>query len=89
MNLYSIDAADNLFPSIHCLESWVCFRGIMLVKDKSKIYTPIVLIFTLLVFASTVCLKQHVVADIVGGVLVSEIGFAVATMIFRKVPVHE
>lgn len=26
--LYSIDAADNLFPSIHCLVSWFCFLGI-------------------------------------------------------------
>ena len=25
--LYSIDAADNLFPSIHCLVSWNCFVG--------------------------------------------------------------
>ena len=27
--IYRMDAADNLFPSIHCLESWVCFRGAM------------------------------------------------------------
>lgn len=26
--LYSIDAADNLFPSIHCLVSWFCYLGI-------------------------------------------------------------
>ena len=26
--LYRIDAADNLFPSIHCLESWFCFIGV-------------------------------------------------------------
>ena len=31
--LYSIDAADNLFPSIHCLVSWFCFLGI---KDQKK-----------------------------------------------------
>lgn len=23
--LYSVDAADNLFPSIHCLVSWFCY----------------------------------------------------------------
>lgn len=32
--LYSIDAADNLFPSIHCLVSWLCFLGI---KDQKRI----------------------------------------------------
>ena len=26
--LYSMDAADNLFPSIHCLVSWMCFIGL-------------------------------------------------------------
>lgn len=26
--LYSMDAADNLFPSIHCLVSWLCYIGI-------------------------------------------------------------
>ena len=34
--LYSIDAADNLFPSIHCLVSWFCFLGI---KDQKRIPT--------------------------------------------------
>ena len=34
--LYSIDAADNLFPSIHCLVSWFCFLGI---KDQKRIFT--------------------------------------------------
>ena len=24
--VYSVDAADNLFPSIHCLVSWFCYR---------------------------------------------------------------
>ena len=32
--LYSIDAADNLFPSIHCLVSWFCFLA---VKGQKKI----------------------------------------------------
>ncbi len=26
--VYSVDAADNLFPSIHCLVSWFCYIGI-------------------------------------------------------------
>ena len=24
--LYSVDAADNLFPSMHCLTSWLCWN---------------------------------------------------------------
>ena len=33
--LYSIDAADNLFPSIHCLVSWFCYLGIR-VKNEFR-----------------------------------------------------
>ena len=25
--IYAADTPVNLFPSIHCLESWICFRG--------------------------------------------------------------
>ena len=32
--LYEIDAADNLFPSIHCLTSWFCFIS---VRENKKI----------------------------------------------------
>lgn len=26
--VYAVDAADNLFPSIHCLVSWFCYIGL-------------------------------------------------------------
>ena len=72
--IYRIDAADNLFPSIHCLDSWVCFRGAMLMKKTGKWYSRFSLVFTLLVFASTVLVKQHVIVDVFAGVLAAEIG---------------
>ncbi len=28
MRLYTMDAADNLFPSIHCLSSWLCIIAV-------------------------------------------------------------
>ena len=30
--LYRADTPDNLFPSLHCLESWLCFRASMQMK---------------------------------------------------------
>lgn len=72
--IYSIDAPDNLFPSIHCLESWVVFRGALYTKKMPGWYKWVMLIFSLLVFASTVLVKQHVVLDMVGAVLFVEIG---------------
>ena len=72
--IYRLDAADNLFPSIHCLESWVCFRGAMRMKKTSPRYLYFTLLFSLLVFSSTVLIKQHAAVDIAGGVLTAEIG---------------
>mgnify|MGYP000340514562 CR=1 FL=1 len=56
--LYSIDAADNLFPSIHCLVSWFCFLGI---KDQKRIptwYKGVSFTLAVLVFLSTIFTKQ-------------------------------
>ena len=36
--IYNADAPVNLFPSIHCLESWMCFRGSLHLKKVSKSY---------------------------------------------------
>ena len=76
--IYNRDAADNLFPSIHCLESWVCFRGAMQMKRTGSWYRYFTLLFSLLVFAYTVLIKQHVAVDICGGILTAEIGQQIA-----------
>lgn len=73
--LYSIDAADNLFPSIHCLISWFCYLGIRGRKEIPRWYQIGSLFFAFAVFASTVFTKQHVLVDILGGVLVAEVCF--------------
>ena len=88
--IYQMDAADNLFPSIHCLESWVCFRGAMQMKKTGPWYRYFCFLFSLLVFASTVFVKQHEVVDIIAGVLTAEIGQQIAqktgsALIFQRI----
>ena len=83
--LYAHDAADNLFPSIHCLDSLVCLHGAMRMKRTGKWLPRLTFPFTLLVFASTVLIKQHVLVDILAGILVCEIGQFVS----RRTPVHK
>ena len=80
--IYQLDTADNLFPSIHCLESWICFRGAMQMKTTGPWYRYFTLLFSLLVFASTVLIKQHVAVDIIAGILTAEIG----QQIMRNIP---
>lgn len=71
--LYSIDAADNLFPSIHCLVSWNCFVGIRQQKEYSKGVKVISAIIAVLVFISTLVTKQHVIVDVISAVIISEV----------------
>lgn len=76
--IYSMDEPVNLFPSIHCLESWMCFRATLSLKKVSKGYKISMFIFTILVCLSTVFVKQHVFIDIIGGILVVEFGLFLA-----------
>lgn len=82
--IYSMDAVDNGFPSIHCLESWVCFRGALKLEKVPRWYVYTMLGMTLLVFASTVFVKQHTLVDIVGGVAAVEIGLIVYSCFKRQ-----
>ena len=69
--LYTADAADNLFPSIHCLVSWFCFAGLR----RSNIpgwYKGASCVMAVLVCISTLTTKQHVVIDVAGGVALAE-----------------
>lgn len=82
--IYSLDAPDNLFPSIHCLESWICYRGCRHLTQVPGWFSGVNLVLTLLVFASTVLLKQHVLIDIIGGVAAVEIGLFLSGKILKK-----
>lgn len=70
--VFSIDAADNLFPSIHCLVSWFCFIGIRKRQEIPKWYRIFSCVMALMVCASTLFTRQHVIMDVLGGVLLAE-----------------
>lgn len=76
--IYKIDGPVNLFPSIHCLESWMCFRSSIKMQKVPKLYKIFTLIYAVLVFLSVVFVKQHVFIDIIGGILVIEVGLYIA-----------
>ena len=71
--LYQIDAADNLFPSIHCLVSWLCWIGVRKRKDIPVLYRYFSLAMAVAVCISTLTTRQHVIADVVCGVALAEV----------------
>ncbi|MDO4622249.1 MAG: phosphatase PAP2 family protein [Eubacteriales bacterium] len=74
--LYRIDAPDNLFPSIHCMVSWFCWIGMRKRKeDCSPFFRYGTLVFSLAVCVSTLTTKQHVLADVFGGILTAELAY--------------
>lgn len=70
--LYWIDKPYNLFPSIHCSVSWLCWISVQKNTQVSKWYRYFTLISAIAVCMSTLTTRQHVLADIVGGILVAE-----------------
>ncbi len=73
--IYQADTpALNLFPSMHCLASWLCFIVVRRMKNIPFWVKTAVCICALAVFASTQLVKQHYMADIFGGVLLAELG---------------
>ena len=82
--IYSLDEPNNLFPSIHCLESWLCFRGLNRMNDVPKWLKIGAFAFTVLVCLSTVLVRQHYLLDIPAGLITGEIGLALSGLIFKK-----
>lgn len=73
--LYRLDAADNLFPSIHCLTSSFCFIAVRNNEKVPRWYQILSLLITVSICISTLTTKQHVLIDVAAGVLLAEISW--------------
>ena len=70
--IYASDAPDNLFPSIHCLESWMCYLAI---RNEEKVPVWVkdsALILALLICLATLFTKQHVLVDALAGLVIAD-----------------
>lgn len=79
--IYTVDSPVNLFPSIHCLESWCCIRAAfqlhLKTTKRTRFYQIATILMSLGVFASTLFIRQHVIVDVFGGIAAFEIGMGV------------
>ena len=73
--IYSIDAADNLLPSIHCLTSRFCCIAVRNNDRIPKWYKVFSYIFALLIYISTLTTRQHVLVDVFAGVLLADAAY--------------
>ena len=74
--VYSLDGGNspsNLFPSIHCYVSWLCWKGVAGSEKIPKRYQKFSLIFAVLIIISTQVLKQHYIVDAVAALILVEL----------------
>lgn len=83
--MYSIDPPDNLFPSIHCLESYLLMRVLPLMKKAPTWYRLATPPASILVMISTLLVKQHVIVDIIGAIIVVEVGLLVSRLLCSRI----
>lgn len=68
--VYSHDQPFNCFPSIHVLTSYLMLRG---ARVFGRTICWAVTAMSIVIIASTLLVKQHVLADVVGGILAGEL----------------
>ena len=88
--IYAADTPDNLFPSLHCQLSWLCYLALKEAPNVSPNGKRFCCVFSLLVFVSTLTTKQHILIDVLGGWLIAELTFRLCgsrkiTAVFYKV----
>lgn len=73
-----VDQPLNLFPSVHCFAAWMCYLGVRGQKDIAAWFRWFTLALAVVVFTSTVLVKQHYLLDIAGGVALAQICWLLA-----------
>lgn len=79
--IYRLDAPDNLFPSIHCLDSIFAWYGLRFCRRVPRWYRVFSAGFALAVFAAVLFTKQHVVLDVPGAVVIAVAGILLARLV--------
>lgn len=76
--VYLTDGPYNCFPSIHVLTSYLMMKGMSVCSHFSKVSRFLIVATSFSIIISTVFVKQHVVLDIVGAIILAEILFLIA-----------
>ena len=76
--LYAIDRPDDLFPSVHCFLGWLCWCGVRGDREVPFAWRASAFIMAIAVCLSTLTTRQHELADVFGGILLSELCYALA-----------
>ena len=76
--IYQLDPPRNLFPSIHCMVSWLCWAGVRGNPRVSRAEHWLLFAGAVCICFSTLFVRQHVLADVFAGIALAETGLAVS-----------
>ncbi|MFD0714669.1 phosphatase PAP2 family protein [Paenibacillus sp. GCM10027626] len=76
--VYATDAPFNCFPSIHVLTSYLVMKGMTDWRSPAGINHIAVQFMSWSIIASTLFVKQHVILDVAGAILLAEFVFFMA-----------
>ncbi len=76
--VYRVDSADNLFPSLHCAVSWLCWAGVRKNENVSLMHRILSLAMAFITCICTLTTRQHVIVDTFSGVLIAEVCYRLA-----------
>lgn len=85
LSIYNADKPYNCFPSIHVLTSFLMVRAIMSSSIKNKINLSVVSTCAGLIIISTLFIKQHVILDVISGLIYAEVLFRFVQLYGAKV----
>lgn len=77
---YSLDGGEkayNLFPSFHCINSTIAYLGVRKRKEIPKWFRIYSLVTAILIYFSTLFVKQHYFVDVISGIIIAIVGYAV------------
>lgn len=82
--VYGVDNPYNCFPSIHALHSYVIMRGALAARTIRKSVKAAFVAGAVLIIISTLLVKQHVIYDALGSVVLGEIVFMIITKVWNS-----
>lgn len=85
--VYNIDTPPtNCFPSLHCTTCFIWIIYTLKTKDIKTLNKFYIIVPSILVILSTLFVKQHVIMDAIGGLLLSIVTYEIITkLIYNKI----
>lgn len=82
--VYQFDSNYNCFPSLHCYTTHAIMFGVARSKITNKLFRSSVLVMGLIIIASTLLVKQHLLLDAVSAILICHVVSMVLFARMRK-----